>query len=45
MWVTTMFTVSLTDASTQLGHYRGIRILKKVIANRIYAIFCLAILS
>jgi len=44
MWVTTMFTVSFPDASTKLGHYQGIRILKKGI-NNIYAIFCLAILS
>jgi hypothetical protein len=29
MWVTTMLIVSLTDASTKLGHYQGIRILKK----------------
>jgi len=44
MWVTAMFTVSLKDASTQLGHYQGIRVMKKVIAD-IYVIFCLAVLS
>jgi len=29
MWMTTMFIVSLTDASTKLDHYKGVRILKK----------------
>ena len=36
MWVTTVFIVSLTNASTKLGHYQGIRIVATHFSTVVY---------